>query len=167
MASPGRDSARAELLPAVTPGSLGTRQVEELVAAWRRGERLRAEDVLARHPELGDEAAIRLIYEEACLRLEAGLPVDPAEVARRFPRWRDEIEVLLDCQVKLQPGTAPASFPEVGEVLAGFRIAAELGRARRGASTWHPSPRWPTGPSCSRSPPAASRSTCRWPGSSI
>src|SRR3954469_8541778 len=117
MASPGRDSARAELLPSLTPGSLGTRQVEELVAAWRRGERLRVEDVLARHPELGDEAAIRLIYEEACLRLEAGLPVDPAEVARRFPRWRDEIEVLLDCQLKLQPGTAPATFPEVGEEL--------------------------------------------------
>jgi serine/threonine protein kinase/Flp pilus assembly protein TadD len=115
-----------------TPGSLGTRQVEELVAAWRRGERLRAEDLLARHPELGDEAAIRLIYEEACLRLEAGLPVDPAEVARRFPRWRDELEVLLDCQVRLQPGAADAAFPEVGEVLAGYRIAAELGRGATG-----------------------------------
>jgi serine/threonine protein kinase len=116
----------------VAPGSLGTRQVEELVAAWRRGERIRAEDVLARHPELGDEAAIRLIYEEACLRLEAGLPVDPAEVARRFPRWREELEALLECQVRLRPGAGPAAFPEVGEVLAGFRLMAELGRGASG-----------------------------------
>ncbi len=58
-----------------------------MVAAWRRGERPPAEEILARHPELGDDAAIRLIYEEVCLRQEAGHQVDPAEIARRFPQW--------------------------------------------------------------------------------
>ena len=56
-----------------TSGSLATQQVEMMVAAWRRGERPLAEDILARHPELGDEAAIRLIYEEVALRQEVGL----------------------------------------------------------------------------------------------
>ena len=79
-----------------------------MVAAWRRGEHVLVEDVLDNHPELGEEAAIRLIYEEVCLRLEAGQSVDPAEIARRFPQWRDELEILLDCQLKMQ---APRAHP--------------------------------------------------------
>ncbi len=113
-------------------GSLATQQVEEIVAAWRRGERPLAEEFLARHPELGDEAAIRLIYEEVCLRQEAGLEVNPAEIVRRFPKWQAELEVLLDCHRLMQPAPAPAAFPEVGEVLGGFRLLAELGRGASG-----------------------------------
>ena len=59
--SPGLDPA----------SSLATRHVEEMVAAWRRGERLRVEEILARQPDLCDDAAIRLIYEEVCLRRES------------------------------------------------------------------------------------------------
>jgi serine/threonine protein kinase/tetratricopeptide (TPR) repeat protein len=119
--------------PAVDPaGSLVTRQVDGMVAAWRRGERLLVEDVLARHPELGDDGAIRLIYEEFCLRQEAGDPVDPDEIARRFPQWRDELAVLLDCQRLMESAPARVVFPHVGELLAGFRLLAELGRGAAG-----------------------------------
>jgi serine/threonine protein kinase/tetratricopeptide (TPR) repeat protein len=116
-----------------TSGSLATQQVEEMVAAWRRGERPQVEEILARHPELTDEAVIRLIYEEVSLRQEAGLDVDPAELGRRFPQWRDELAILLDCQ-RLMESAAPASpvFPQAGEVLAGFRLLAELGRGATG-----------------------------------
>ena len=49
LAGPGRE-------PGLDPSSsLATQQVEEMVAAWRRGERPPAEDFLARYPELGDE----------------------------------------------------------------------------------------------------------------
>ena len=109
-----------------------TQQVDAMVAAWRRGERPLAEDVLAGHPELGDDAAIRLIYEEVCLRREAGEEVDPAEVTRRFPRWCDELAVLLDCQRLMESAPARVVFPHVGEVLAGFRLLAELGRGAAG-----------------------------------
>lgn len=115
-----------------TSGSLATQQVEMMVAAWRRGERPLAEDILARYPELGDEAAIRLIYEEVALRQEAGLEVDPAEIARRFPQWRDELAILLNCQRLLDSAPGAIDFPEVGEVLAGFRLLAELGRGATG-----------------------------------
>src|SRR6516225_3021564 len=77
-------------------GSLATQQVDEMVAAWRRGERPLAEEFLARHPELGEDAAIRLIYEEVCLRHESGMPVTPDEIARRFPQWRQQLEALVD-----------------------------------------------------------------------
>jgi len=113
-------------------GSLATRQVDQMVSAWRRGERPLAEEFLALYPELGDEAAIRLIYEEVCLRLEAGMAVDPAEIAARFPRWREELEALLDCQLRMHDTPSAPVFPEVGEVLAGFRLLAELGQGVSG-----------------------------------
>src|SRR5579864_2361589 len=108
--------------------SLATQQVDEMVAAWHRGERPLAEEFLARYPELGDEAAIRLVYEEFCLRQEAGLEVDTSEIARRFPQWHAELQVLLDCHRMMEPAPALAALPSVGEDFAGFRLRAELGR---------------------------------------
>jgi serine/threonine protein kinase/tetratricopeptide (TPR) repeat protein len=115
-------------------GSLATEQVDEMVAAWRRGERPLAEEFLARHPDLSEDAAIRLIYEEVCLRHEAGIPVTPDEIARRFPRWRQELEALLDFHqlVEAEPLAAELAFPEEGESLAGFRLVLELGRGSAG-----------------------------------
>jgi serine/threonine protein kinase/Flp pilus assembly protein TadD len=112
--------------------SLATQQVDEMVAAWRRGERPLVEDVLARHPELSHEAAVRLIYEEVCLRLEAGLTVDPAEITARFPQWRSELALLLDCQLEMHAVSGEPVFPEVGESLAGFHLLWELGRGAAG-----------------------------------
>jgi serine/threonine protein kinase/Flp pilus assembly protein TadD len=106
----------------------------EMAAAWRRGERLPAEDWLARHPELLDrpEEAVRLVYEEVCLRQEHGEEVTAEELARRFPRWSAELAVLLDCHRLMQSGLPPPAFPAVGESLGDFRIVAELGRGARG-----------------------------------
>ncbi len=103
-----------------------------MVAAWRRGENPAAEAFLERHPELSAESALRLIHEEVCLRQEAGLEVVPAEVARRFPKWRAELELLVDCQRLLRLQPAAGTFPKVGDVLGGFRLVAELGRGASG-----------------------------------
>ncbi|HEV3121005.1 MAG TPA: serine/threonine-protein kinase, partial [Isosphaeraceae bacterium] len=112
--------------------SLANEQIDAFVAAWGRGERPLAEEFLARNPELGDEAAIRLIYEEFCLRQEAGIATDAAEFAGRFPQWKAELELLLDCYRMMQPEQALDALPSVGEVLAGFRLLAELGRGVSG-----------------------------------
>ncbi len=114
------------------PASSVTRHVEAMVDSWRRGERTRAEDILARHPELDDDAAIRLIFEEYNLSRDAGLDVSPSEIARRFPRWGAELALLLDCQRLLDSAPARVEFPRVGEVVAGFRLLAELGRGAAG-----------------------------------
>jgi serine/threonine protein kinase/Flp pilus assembly protein TadD len=115
-------------------GSLATEQVDEMVAAWRRGERPLVEEFLARHPELGEDAAIRLIYEEVCLRHEVGMPVAPDEIARRFPQWRQELEALLDFHqlIEAKPLLPAPAFPEEGESVAGFRLVLELGRGAAG-----------------------------------
>ena len=58
-----------------------------MVAAWGAGAEVTAQDVLAGRAEVDTESAIRLIYEETCLRREAGQQVGTAEVVARFPRW--------------------------------------------------------------------------------
>ncbi len=110
------------------------RLVEQFVEEWRRGERPRAEAFLARHPLLADRpaAAIRIIYEEVFLRRDEGEEVTLTELAGRFPRWQDELEVLLDCDRLLGEGPAPPAFPETGETLGDYVLLRELGRGARG-----------------------------------
>jgi len=131
--SPPVDCRKGEGPPDNSVEALTARLLEEMGAAWQRGERPRAEDFLDRHPQLWEqpEAAVRLVYEEVCLREEAGEPVPPEDVVRRFPRWRDRLEVLLDCHGLLRPAPAPV-FPAPGETLHGLRLAAELGRGTQG-----------------------------------
>jgi serine/threonine protein kinase/tetratricopeptide (TPR) repeat protein len=116
----------------VAMDSLVSQQVERMVAAWQRGERPLAEEFLVSQPGFDDEAVIRLIFEEACLRQEAGMEVDRLELARRFPRLWPELELLLDCQQLMEPVSTAAVLPEEGEELAGFRLLAELGRGSSG-----------------------------------
>ena len=106
---------------------LANPRVEAMVAAWQRGERPTAEEFLV--PEIDDEIAIRLIFEEFCLRQEAGLTVDPRDFAARFPRWWPELELLLDCQRLMEAApTSTARLPGEGDELGGFHLIRELGR---------------------------------------
>jgi eukaryotic-like serine/threonine-protein kinase len=112
--------------------SLVSRLVEEMIAAWKRGDPVRAEAYLDQVHELGAESALRLIYEEVCLRREAGHSFVTAEVVNRFPQWRAQLELLLDCQ-RIVHGEQPGrGFPRVGELLGEFRLVAELGRGASG-----------------------------------
>ena len=113
---------------------LASRLVKEMARRWRAGERPRAEEFLDEYPELGDrpESAVRLIYEEICLRQESGEDASSAEVLRRFPQWHDQLEVLLDCHRLLRAEPADPVFPVVGDVLDDFRLLAELGRGGQG-----------------------------------
>jgi eukaryotic-like serine/threonine-protein kinase len=126
------DGPGAGSTPGSSGGSLASELVQEMVAAWRRGERLPAEAFLDRHPELSTESALRLIHEEVCLRQEAGLKIDTAEVVNRFPQWRAQLELLLECQRLIQPRAATGTPPEVGDALGEFRLVAVLGHGASG-----------------------------------
>jgi serine/threonine protein kinase/tetratricopeptide (TPR) repeat protein len=119
---------------AAAGASLAGRLAADMAGRWRRGERPRAEDYLDAHPELRDraEAAADIIYEEICLRQEHGEEQASIEVLRRFPQWREQLEVLLQFHRLLGPARAAPHFPEVGETLGEFRLEAELGRGASG-----------------------------------
>ena len=91
-----------------------SREIEAMVSAWGRGANVTARDAIDRRPELDPESAIRLIYEETCLRREAGQEVGTAEVIRRYPRWGDELRALFECDRLIRPPRGIADFPEVG-----------------------------------------------------
>src|ERR1700679_787062 len=78
--------SRGGSLTSDTEGGPVARAVEEFAAAWQRGERPTAETFLARHPRLAvhPEAAIRVIYEEICLRRSNGHDVRLSELVKRF-----------------------------------------------------------------------------------
>ncbi|SIO61838.1 Serine/threonine protein kinase [Singulisphaera sp. GP187] len=125
----------AEAIPvAGLSGGVATLMVEEMVAAWGRGQRVLAEEYLARKPELraDAEAAIRLIYEEVCLRRGEGQDVSLSELVRRFPQWGTELEILLECDRLLDSRPKALPFPLVGENLGDFQLLDELGRGTRG-----------------------------------
>ena len=124
---------RGEPAPRSNLETLVAALIDEMTAAFRRGERPQAEAYLARYPEFRDrpEAAAELIYEEVCLRQEHGESVDAEEVMRRFPQWRAKLEVLFDCQRLL---AAPSSeWPSAGETLGDFLLVSEIGRGANGS----------------------------------
>ena len=108
--------------------------VADLFAAWRAGDRPLAEQFLNRWPELWDrpEAALELIAEELVLRSEFGEPTTHEELARRFPKWAAQVEVLLDCQNTFGPQLTPPRFPEPGKRLGEFHLLSELGKGAHG-----------------------------------
>jgi serine/threonine protein kinase len=105
-----------------------------LAADWRRGHCYPAEQVLAAHPEVSadPQAALRVVYEEICQRLELGQHISLSELSERFPQWCDQLAVLLDCINLLGLTPDGPRFPAIGETLGAFRLLAELGRGARG-----------------------------------
>ena len=134
MTTPSSEPARADPLTPEAAEELAAKLIEEMGRRWRRGERLLAEEFLARHPQLWEHpaAAADLIYEELCLRQEYGPEVPAEQVLRRFPQWRPQLEVLFDCQQILGPRRAAPQFPAVGEFLGDFLLLAELGGGAQG-----------------------------------
>jgi serine/threonine protein kinase/Flp pilus assembly protein TadD len=116
------------------PASLSECLAAEMARRWRQGQSPPAEEFLDRHRELWDnpEEAADLVYEEVCLRQERGEAGAAAEVLRRFPQWREQLELLLRFHQLLEPGSGPPAFPDPGEFLGEFTLLAELGRGAVG-----------------------------------
>ncbi|MFO0845252.1 MAG: hypothetical protein U0797_23195 [Gemmataceae bacterium] len=135
--------------PPRPPAGPGECLAAEMASDWARGERRPAEHYLADQPALLDssEVAVRLIYEEVCLRGEGGEGVSAEELGRRFPRLAGELAVMLDCHRLVEARLSPPAFPAPGEgagrVPPRLRV---LGRGARGCVFRDAAGRWPAGP---------------------
>lgn len=101
---------------------------------WANAQRTSAEELLARHPELNSHpnAALRIIYEEICLRIESGEEIDLASLRRRFPNYVGEIEVLLAGHDLMESMAGAPQWPEMGESLGEFTLVSEIGKGAGG-----------------------------------
>jgi eukaryotic-like serine/threonine-protein kinase len=113
---------------------LADRLAEELADRWRAGERPTVEEYLARFPELASQPgpALEVIYEELCLRQEHGVELDATDFLRRFPQWREQLRVMVECHQFLEASSDSPRFPLPGDSLGDFRLLAELGRGGQG-----------------------------------
>jgi serine/threonine protein kinase/Flp pilus assembly protein TadD len=107
---------------------------DEMIRRWQAGDRVLAEELLDRQPELWDRAeqALQLIYEEICLRRQNGQDDGTGDVVRRFPQWRKQLQVMLECHRLLEQPASGPRFPQAGETLAGYSLLRELGRGGAG-----------------------------------
>ena len=108
--------------------------VEEMTKAASAGDEVRAEAWFQRHPILAadEQSAVRLVFEEICLREEQGEHVDSDEVYARFPQWKQALAIVLDCHRLIDVEPAPLIFPEAGEQIGELRLVRELGRGGQG-----------------------------------
>jgi serine/threonine protein kinase/Tfp pilus assembly protein PilF len=145
-ASPVRRPEPREYLPsdpAERPAALLALLRVDLAQRWQASQRVSIEWYRDRYPELDGEALVTLIYEEYCLREEAGEAPEAAEYDDRFPEVAASFRAVLEIHSLIRqhrtPGTgtrtlptvaaAPASpLPEAGETIGGFRLVEELGR---------------------------------------
>jgi serine/threonine protein kinase/predicted Zn-dependent protease len=139
--------------PLLRPAALVALLRVDMADRWRAKNGVFVEWYRDRYPELDGEWLVALIYEEYCLREEAGEAPEAAEYDRRFPDVAASFRAVLEIHNLVRQGgeSGPASgpgpesgtltamslppkgslrspLPEVGQTIAGFRLVEELGR---------------------------------------
>jgi serine/threonine protein kinase len=145
-------SMRAPAQQTGHPSALLSRLRAELSERWQRGDPVRVEDYLERHPELVSEpeALVGLIYAEVLLRLESGETPTLDEYLQRFPEHADSLRqcwaihrLIVDPQpvslatvsedATAAPGPAAArtrAIPPLSQ--PGYEVLEELGKGGMG-----------------------------------
>src|SRR5262249_61549352 len=138
---------RPEEAPTGTRGGLGAARRDQSLG-WRKGEPLRAEDYLRRHPELaGDaDAALDLIYHEVLLRERRGESPQLDEYLARFPHLAGPLRFQFEVHqaargegvspTRTRPGLPPTEptdyVPPPTPLVPGYEVLSELGRGGMG-----------------------------------
>jgi len=126
---PDEPADRSAVLLAVLRAEVGLR--------WDAGDRVTVEQYRDSYPELDVDGLVALIYEEFCLREEAGEAPVPAEYDQRFPALANRLRRVFDIHDLIGSGgsaafrvasTSEVPFPESGQTTAGFHLLEELGR---------------------------------------
>ncbi len=113
-------------------------QLQELVAQleddqrarWQRGERVRVEDYLERHPALRDEpeTVVDLVYNEFLLRQQRGETPQPEEYLERFPDLAESLRRQFEVHQFVPPLAPAGKLPDV----PGYDVLGEIGSGGMG-----------------------------------
>jgi len=114
---------------------------------WEVGQKPAAEWYVRHFPEIGEDTIIALIYEEFCLREEAGETPETADFLNRYAEFAGPLERVFGIHELVDAGSTAAMplgsmssttegdgspsrapFPKAGETVAGFQLVEELGR---------------------------------------
>jgi predicted ATPase/predicted Ser/Thr protein kinase len=135
-----RQGARPALedhLPA--DGPLRARALIELVhidleLRLKDGEAARAEEYLARYPELARDcaAAVELIAAEHALRRRAEPHLTTDDYLERFPQYRQELLAELAATTAAGSARRDTPCPESPPLVLGYEVLGELGRGGMG-----------------------------------
>src|SRR5262249_26281955 len=108
--------------------------IEQMIQCWRAGERVVAEEILNRHPDLWNkpDEALETIYDEICLLHDFSQPASVEQFLERFRQWSAQIHVLFECHKFLGSEQSSLRFPQIGECFGDFRLQRELGRGATG-----------------------------------
>jgi eukaryotic-like serine/threonine-protein kinase len=108
--------------------------VREVIEQWRGGARPDAATFLLANPEIRERKslAMDLIYEEYCLRNEAGETLVPSTFCKKFPTYHQSLQRLIDVHQFLDAHPEVAEekkwrWPESGDTVLGFKIIQKLG----------------------------------------
>ncbi|MBI1323473.1 protein kinase [bacterium] len=110
----------------------GADVIVRLVESWDRGEPVPAERLIAECPQIDDNVAVELIYEEIHLKREAGIDVRTAEIYRQFPQYESALKAVLEFDRLLDSEGARRRFPKPGDRLGPFELVSVLGEGASG-----------------------------------
>ena len=109
--------------------------VSEIKRCHSPGQLLDAAKLLEAHPDFNAQKSIvlDLAYEEYCQRVEAGEQVESDAFCKRFRPFNESLYRLLEVHQYLLANqqllpTWNVSWPEPGQIFAGFELIGELGR---------------------------------------
>jgi len=133
-------SSRASQLGS-RPGSLSSREslaiLDELTAAWERGEESPVEEYLDRLNPSDNRRAVELIYREFCLAEAAGKQPQRSQYLLRFPQHREALDRVLGLHDLCSPSLLGrwvdstcegGDLPCEGDEIGPYVLRRELGR---------------------------------------
>ncbi len=124
--------------PQETPRSVVALIKDDLRKRFEGGHRPSVKEYVDRYPELAEsrDGMMSLLYEEYCLREEAGEQIDPEEFCDRYEPWRDSLISQLRYHAafsRLASVHRPRPrFPEPGEQFLWFHLDSKLGEGGAG-----------------------------------